>query len=64
MERAFVKLPASWVVVFVMKEIEGYSHNEIGERLGIKPGTSKARLHYARRALRASLGEPSLYLGN
>lgn len=41
--------------VFVMHEIEGYTHEEIGAALDIPPGTSKARLFDARTRLRAAL---------
>jgi RNA polymerase sigma-70 factor (ECF subfamily) len=41
--------------VFVMHDIEGYTHEEIGSTLGIPTGTSKARLFDARAKLRAAL---------
>jgi RNA polymerase sigma-70 factor (ECF subfamily) len=41
--------------VFVMHDIEGYTHEEIGRVLGIPTGTSKARLFDARVKLRAAL---------
>jgi RNA polymerase sigma-70 factor (ECF subfamily) len=37
--------------------LEGFSHTEIGNLLGIRPGTSEVRLFRARARLRASLGE-------
>ena len=55
LERALAGLPDELRAVFVLKEIEGYSHREIGEMLGIKPGTSKIRLHRARQELRRSI---------
>jgi RNA polymerase sigma-70 factor, ECF subfamily len=42
-------------VVFVLKEVEGYSHAEIADMLGIREGTSEVRLHRATRALRTLL---------
>jgi RNA polymerase sigma-70 factor (ECF subfamily) len=42
-------------VVFILKEIEGYSHAEIATRLGIEVNTAQVRLHRARRALRVLL---------
>ena len=54
-ETAMESLPDSLRVVFVLREIEGYSHAEIGEMLGIREGASKVRLHRARRALRTML---------
>ncbi|MEO7454699.1 MAG: RNA polymerase sigma factor [Gemmatimonadaceae bacterium] len=41
--------------VFVMHDVEGYTHDEIGTALGIPVGTSKARLFDARAKLRAAL---------
>jgi RNA polymerase sigma-70 factor (ECF subfamily) len=41
--------------VFVMHDVEGYTHEEIGTVLGIPIGTSKARLFDARAKLRAAL---------
>jgi RNA polymerase sigma-70 factor (ECF subfamily) len=41
--------------VFVLHEIEGFSHVEIGHTLGIRAGTSEVRLFRARALLRASL---------
>ncbi len=51
LERALAELPDALRAVFVLKEIEGYSHQEIGEMLGIRPGTSKIRLYRARKEL-------------
>ena len=41
--------------VFVMHDVEGYTHEEIAGTLGIPVGTSKARLFDARAKLRAAL---------
>jgi len=41
--------------VFVMHDVEGYTHEEIGGALGIPAGTSKARLFDARARLRLAL---------
>ncbi|MEL6942936.1 MAG: sigma factor-like helix-turn-helix DNA-binding protein, partial [Bacteroidota bacterium] len=38
-------------------EVEGYSHKEVAEMLGISVGTSKSQLFYAKKKLRASLSE-------
>jgi RNA polymerase sigma-70 factor (ECF subfamily) len=43
--------------VFVMHDVEGYTHQEIAETLGIPVGTSKARLFDARAKLRAALAD-------
>jgi RNA polymerase sigma-70 factor (ECF subfamily) len=58
LERALEELPDSLREVFVLKEIEGYSHQEIGEMLGIRPGTSKIRLYRARKELQKSVEGP------
>lgn len=41
--------------VFVMHDVEGYTHEEIAGTLGIPVGTSKARLFDARARLRSAL---------
>jgi RNA polymerase sigma-70 factor (ECF subfamily) len=41
--------------VLVLHDVEGFTHQEIGERLGISDGTSKSQLHGARRAMRRLL---------
>jgi len=55
LEDAMQGLPAGMRQVFVLHDVEGYRHEEIGEMLGISPGTSKSQLHRARMALRMSL---------
>ena len=55
LERALAALPDGLRAVFVLREVEGYSHAEIAETLGIRPGTSEVRLHRARRLLRQAL---------
>jgi RNA polymerase sigma-70 factor, ECF subfamily len=42
--------------VFVLHDVEGYQHEEVGRMLGIAEGTSKAQLFRARRLLRERLG--------
>lgn len=55
--RAIDALPPGYRMVFVMHDVEGYTHEEIGTALGIQPGTSKAQLFRARERLRADLVE-------
>jgi DNA-directed RNA polymerase specialized sigma24 family protein len=43
--------------VLVLKEIEGYSHAEIADMVGISVAASKVRLHRGLRALRRLLEE-------
>lgn len=52
LQRALEGLPDSYRVVFVLKEIEGYSHREIAELLGISAGSSATRLSRAWSILR------------
>ena len=42
--------------VIVMFDAEGWTHREIGERLGISEGSSRVHLHVARTKLRERLG--------
>ncbi|MEZ5416884.1 MAG: RNA polymerase sigma factor [Vicinamibacterales bacterium] len=49
------RLPEGARTVFVLHDIEGYRHDEIGTLLGVSVGTSKSQLHRARMALRAHL---------
>lgn len=55
LEEAIAALPPGARAVFVLYDIEGYSHEEIATMTGIAPGTSKAQLHRARRLLREAL---------
>ncbi len=57
LERAVAALPDGLREVFVLFDLEGYTHEEIGARLGFASGTSKSRLFHARRALRRQLSE-------
>jgi len=54
-EQAVQKLPTGMRTVFVLYDVEGYTHEEIGNQLGIATGSSKAALHRARMALRKHL---------
>lgn len=54
-EAALAALPDGARDVFVLYDVEGYKHHEIGEMLGIHPGTSKSQLHRARMLLRRHL---------
>jgi RNA polymerase sigma-70 factor (ECF subfamily) len=48
-------LPAGYKIVFNMYAIDGYSHKEIAEQLGITESTSKSQLSRARSTLQKSL---------
>ena len=49
------QLPDGYRTVFNLYAIEGYSHAEIAETLGISEGTSKSQLSRARTLLQANL---------
>jgi RNA polymerase sigma-70 factor (ECF subfamily) len=55
LERAFRRLSGEHRTVLVMHHYLGLSGAEIGERLGLSPGTVRSRLHYARQQMRAAL---------
>jgi RNA polymerase sigma-70 factor (ECF subfamily) len=55
--RAIDALPNGYRMVFVMHDVEGFTHEEIGTALGIQAGTSKAQLFRARARLRNELAE-------
>ncbi len=55
LEQAIARLPAGARAVFVLHDVEGYTHEEIADSAGIAPGTSKAQLFRARRLLRKML---------
>jgi RNA polymerase sigma-70 factor (ECF subfamily) len=55
LERALAELPDGCRAVFVLHDVEGFQHAEIGELLGIADGTSKSQLHKARMRLRGLL---------
>ncbi|MGH7477694.1 MAG: RNA polymerase sigma factor [Longimicrobiales bacterium] len=57
LKQAVDGLAEHYRVVFVMHDIEGYTHEEIGAVLGVPNGTSKARLSRARAKLREELRE-------
>ncbi len=54
-DNAVASLPAGARAVWILYDVEGYGHAEIGALLGIAEGTSKAHLFRARRLLRERL---------
>lgn len=54
---AIDRLPDIYRLVFVMHDVEGYTHAEIGSSLEVATGTSKARLHRARQMLQEELSD-------
>ncbi len=55
--RAVDDLPEGYRTVFLMHDVEGYTHEEIGRALGVQSGTSKAQLFRARAKLRTALAD-------
>ena len=55
LERAIAALPPGYRAVLVLHDVEGWTHEQIGERLGLAPGTSKSQLSRARDAMKARL---------
>ncbi len=56
LERAIASLPGRYRQVLVLHDVEGFTHQEIGQFLGIEAGTSKSQLFHARKAMRQRLG--------
>jgi RNA polymerase sigma-70 factor (ECF subfamily) len=50
-DTALARLPSGARTVFLLHDIEGYSHDEIAQMTGIAAGTTRAQLWRARRAL-------------
>jgi len=55
LERAIAALPRGARKVFVLHDVEGFTHEEIGSMLGVTAGGCKAQLHRARLLLREAL---------
>jgi RNA polymerase sigma-70 factor (ECF subfamily) len=55
MHEAIDQLPEGYRTVFLLHDVEGYTHEEIGTMLGVQTGTSKAQLSRARTRLRERL---------
>ncbi|HEX2189878.1 MAG TPA: sigma-70 family RNA polymerase sigma factor [Longimicrobiaceae bacterium] len=60
LEAAMARLPEGMRRVLVLHDVEGYTHEEIGEMLGVNPGTCKSQLFKARAKMRRMLSpEPA-----
>ncbi len=57
LEEALDLLPPGMRQVLVLHDVEGRTHEEIGEALGVAPGTSKSQLFKARAKMRRMLAE-------
>ena len=60
LEKALERLPEGMRRVLVLHDVEGYTHEEIGEMLGINPGTCKSQLFKARAKMRTLLTPAAL----
>lgn len=54
-ERAIARLPERARAVYVLADVEGFSHAEVASLLGIAEGTVRAHLHRARGLMREML---------
>lgn len=52
LERAMDQLPEGMRRVLILHDVEGYTHEEIGDCLGVTAGTSKSQLFKARAKMR------------
>ncbi len=57
LHRAIDALPDAYRTTLIMHDIEGYTHTEIADVLGVAEGTCKSRLSQARAQLRAVLAD-------
>jgi RNA polymerase sigma-70 factor (ECF subfamily) len=55
LERAIARLPEGCRAAFLLHDVEGFDHREVGRILGVSEGTSKSQVHKARMKLRALL---------
>ncbi|HEX7558605.1 MAG TPA: sigma-70 family RNA polymerase sigma factor [Usitatibacter sp.] len=55
LHEALAQLTERQRAVIVMHDVEGFTHGEIGQTLGIPEGTARSDLHHARAALRRLL---------
>lgn len=58
LREAMATLPPRQRRVLVRHDYEGWTHREIGDELGIAPGTSRYHLHEARRRMQEELSKP------
>ena len=57
LQEAIDSLSEKYRTVFLMHDVEGFTHDEIGATLGIPAGTSKTRLFQGRAKLREALAD-------
>jgi RNA polymerase sigma-70 factor (ECF subfamily) len=59
LERAIATLPPACRAAFLLHDVEGFGHQEVGGILGISEGTSKSQVHKARMRIRSYLAQGS-----
>jgi RNA polymerase sigma-70 factor, ECF subfamily len=59
LERAIAQLPEGCRTAFLLHDVQGLEHQEVGEIMGIAEGTSKSQVHKARMRLRTLLSRAS-----
>jgi RNA polymerase sigma-70 factor, ECF subfamily len=59
LERAIKALPEGSRAAFLLHDVEGFDHHEVGRILGIAEGTSKSQVHKARLRIREFLRQPA-----
>jgi RNA polymerase sigma-70 factor, ECF subfamily len=64
LHRAIEGLSEIYRTTLIMHDLEGYTHTEIAEVLGVAEGTCKSRLSQARAQLRAALADLAPELGS
>lgn len=57
LKEAVRQLPRGYRTVFILHDVQGYEHEEIGRMLGCAVGTSKSQLHKARIKLQSLLAK-------
>jgi len=55
LDKAIAELSQGYRSVFLLIEVEGYNHKEVGEMLNISEGTSKSQLSRAKKILQEKL---------
>ena len=55
LERAIEALPPACRAAFLLHDVEGFGHQEVGAMLGVSEGTSKSQVHKARMRIRGYL---------
>jgi RNA polymerase sigma-70 factor (ECF subfamily) len=64
LREAVQRLPASYRIVLVLRDMEGLTDEEVAEITGLRPGTVRVRLHRARLFVRKDLVRQQQYASN